>query len=237
MAFWKKNGAAPAAPREQGLSLLGEGSEVVGTFVSPGNLRIEGRFRGKIQINGRLVVAPTAHVVGEISAKEVLLAGVFEGDIQAQSIIEIAATARVRGKLHARNLEVASGAQLRAHCMIGELAEEAKAATETPALSELPPKKPEAMPEEAVRKVPESAATETPAVPLEVGQLSAVDGMPSAAEVAPREIVSVASEEAPKGEADLAGQLSAGHVEPSSLAEALEEEAREISSVEPRASS
>ncbi|MCS7162169.1 MAG: polymer-forming cytoskeletal protein [Bacteroidia bacterium] len=225
MAFWKKNGAVMAAPREQGLSLLGEGSEVVGTFVSPGNLRIEGRFQGKIQISGRLVIAPTAHVVGEISAKEVLLAGIFEGEIQAQSVIEIAATAQVRGKLHARNLEVASGAQLRAHCMIGELAEEVKVATETLALSELPLKKAETVPAEAGREVPESAANETPTAPLEVGQLSAVNGTPSAAGVAPREIVSVVSEEA-----DLAGGLSAEPAEPSSPAEAPEKDAREASS-------
>lgn len=118
MNLWKKNGTA--APPEKALSLLGEGSQVQGEFYSPGALRIEGQFQGTLRVEGRLVVAPTAEVKGNLHAAQVLIAGTFEGEVVATDLLEVAATARIRGEIRAKRMETQSGARLEVRCWVGE---------------------------------------------------------------------------------------------------------------------
>lgn len=118
MSLWKKNGNA--APPEKALSLLGEGSQVQGEFYSPGALRVEGQFQGSLRVEGRLVLAPTAEVRGNLQAAQVLIAGTFEGEVIATELLEVAATARIRGEIRAKRMETQSGARLEVRCWVGE---------------------------------------------------------------------------------------------------------------------
>lgn len=118
MSLWKKNGSP--SPPEKALSLLGEGSQVQGDFYTPGALRIEGQFQGNLRVEGRLVVAPSAEVKGNLHASQVLIAGIFEGEVIATELLEVASTARIRGEIRAKRMETQSGARLEVRCWVGE---------------------------------------------------------------------------------------------------------------------
>lgn len=119
MGLWGKNGSISAA-HEKALSLLGEGSHTKGEISTPGNLRIEGYFSGKLEVAGRLVIASSAEVLGNVQARQVLIEGKFEGDILAEELAEIGPTAQVKGTLRARRMECRSGAKLEIHCWVHE---------------------------------------------------------------------------------------------------------------------
>ncbi|MCS7153518.1 MAG: polymer-forming cytoskeletal protein [Bacteroidia bacterium] len=119
MSFWKRGSSLNGA-YEKALSLLGEGSSTRGEFQTPGNLRIEGHFEGKLKVEGRLVLAPSAEVRGEIHAVQVHVAGRFAGEIVAEDVVEVAPTAQIQGEIRARRLECERGASLQVHCLIGE---------------------------------------------------------------------------------------------------------------------
>ncbi|MCX8111743.1 MAG: polymer-forming cytoskeletal protein [Bacteroidia bacterium] len=119
MSLWKKDQPVNGA-LEKALSLLGEGSHTNGDLSTPGNLRIEGSFQGKIKVEGRLVIAPSAEVKGTIQAGQVHVAGRFSGEILADESIEIAPTAHVQGQIRTRRLECERGAVLQVHCLVGE---------------------------------------------------------------------------------------------------------------------
>lgn len=119
MSLWKRGSTANGA-YEKTLSLFGEGSQTKGEFGTPGNLRIEGTFQGRLQVGGRLVIAESAEVSGTIRSHQVHIAGKFSGEIFAEDNIEIASTAEVRGQLRARRLECEKGAMLEVRCWIGE---------------------------------------------------------------------------------------------------------------------
>lgn len=119
MSLWKTNGSANGS-YEKALSLLGEGSHTKGDFHTPGNLRVEGTFHGKLRVEGRLVIAPSADVQGTIHASQIHIAGKFSGEIMADDIVELSPTARVQGDIRARRMEAHKGAILEVRCFIGE---------------------------------------------------------------------------------------------------------------------
>ncbi|GIV25851.1 MAG: hypothetical protein KatS3mg026_1543 [Bacteroidia bacterium] len=119
MSLWKKNGHV-AAPAEKTLCLLGEGSQTKGEFYTPGSLRVEGTFKGTLRVEGRLVIAPTGEVQGEIQAAQVLVAGRFEGRLVAEELLEVAETGHIKGEIRARRMQTASGATMQVHCWVGE---------------------------------------------------------------------------------------------------------------------
>ncbi|MEN3040302.1 MAG: polymer-forming cytoskeletal protein [Bacteroidia bacterium] len=119
MSFWKNHSGTSTA-HEKALSLLGEGSETRGELHTPGNLRIEGTYRGTLRVEGRLVIAPSATVDGIIHAKQIHVAGHFTGEIIAEESIEVASTAYVQGEIRARQIECQKGARLEIRCWTGE---------------------------------------------------------------------------------------------------------------------
>jgi cytoskeletal protein CcmA (bactofilin family) len=72
---------------------------------------ILGRFRGEIQLSGRLVMGEGSKVDAKVRADAVEVAGEFKGDIAARAIT-LAEKAKVEGSLEARALAVREGARL-----------------------------------------------------------------------------------------------------------------------------
>jgi len=123
MALWGKTNRTERGHADHSLSIIGESAHVEGTLEVPGNLRIEGTFRGEATVGHRLVIAESAQVRGILEAREVLIAGTFEGEIKASQHVEIASTARLKGSIHSQKLEVHSGAALLLTCQIGDIQE------------------------------------------------------------------------------------------------------------------
>lgn len=119
MSLWKKNGQV-TGPTEKTLCLLGEGSQTKGEFYTPGSLRVEGLFKGTLRVEGRLVIAPTGEVQGEIQAGQVLIAGRFEGRLVAEELLEVAETGQVKGEIRAKRMQTVSGATMQVHCWVGD---------------------------------------------------------------------------------------------------------------------
>jgi len=121
MALWRKTGTTEREHADHSLSIIGEGVQVEGVLNVPGNLRIEGTFRGRATVGHRLVVAESAQVKGTFEAREVLIAGRFEGEIKGSQHVEIASIAHFKGTIHSQKLEVHSGATLLLTCQVGDI--------------------------------------------------------------------------------------------------------------------
>jgi cytoskeletal protein CcmA (bactofilin family) len=72
---------------------------------------ILGRFRGEIQLSGRLVMGEGSKVDAKVRADAVEVAGEFKGDIAARAVT-LAEKAKVEGSLEAKALAVREGARL-----------------------------------------------------------------------------------------------------------------------------
>jgi cytoskeletal protein CcmA (bactofilin family) len=70
-----------------------------------------GRFRGQIEITGRLVLGDGSRVEAKVTADAVEIAGDYKGELKARSL-SLLEKAKVDGTLEAQTLTVREGAQL-----------------------------------------------------------------------------------------------------------------------------
>ena len=91
-------------------TLIDAKAEVEGTLIGK-DVQVLGRFKGEIEISGRLVVGEGGRVEARVTADAVEVAGDLRGDIKTRSLV-LMDKARVDGNLDAQTLAVREGAQL-----------------------------------------------------------------------------------------------------------------------------
>ena len=80
--------------------------------------RVLGKFKGEIQLQGRLIVGEESRVEAKVKADAAEIGGEFKGDISVRSLV-LLEKARVEGTIEAQVLSVREGAQLNASVNAG----------------------------------------------------------------------------------------------------------------------
>lgn len=148
MALWKENtpppaGAERAAPPAPGHSGNGAGQPepsparpvraslearesviapdltIEGKIEGNGNVRIAGRFKGDINVQGSLTIESSATVTGQVQAKSIVVAGELNGSILGAERVELIDSGAVNGDVKAGSLTVAAGARMRGQVDFG----------------------------------------------------------------------------------------------------------------------
>jgi Integral membrane protein CcmA involved in cell shape determination len=112
-------------------TLVGKECSFKGNLEAPGGaLRIDGYYEGELHIGGDLIVGESGKVVGNLVARNIIIAGEVKGSIEARGKLELAPTAKVTGDSKMVILVVEDGAYLQGLCSPlprGELKERGKA--------------------------------------------------------------------------------------------------------------
>jgi len=93
-------------------TVVSESTVVVGDIETQGPLMVSGHVRGNGKIGGTLSVGKSAHWVGDISARQAVLAGRVTGKIVIEDKLEISASAVISGEIVAKVLAIANGARI-----------------------------------------------------------------------------------------------------------------------------
>jgi cytoskeletal protein CcmA (bactofilin family) len=93
-------------------AVIPSGTRVDGLLETPGDLTVEGRVDGRIQVGGALTVSPGATCRATIRARAARVVGEVIGDVVCSSLIEVAAGGRVVGDLRAPEIEVDAAAEV-----------------------------------------------------------------------------------------------------------------------------
>lgn len=91
-------------------TFISEGSEFVGDLQTPGALVLSGKLRGDGRIAGALSIAAGAEWIGNLQARDAVIAGRVVGHVVIEEKAEIGASAEIRGSLTARTVAIANGA-------------------------------------------------------------------------------------------------------------------------------
>ena len=100
-------------------SVLSAGLAIEGKIEGNGNVRIAGRFKGTINVQGEFTVESGASVHGEIRADAILVGGEVRGQIVASSRVEFKESGTLVGDLKAGSLIVAAGSRMRGKVEFG----------------------------------------------------------------------------------------------------------------------
>jgi cytoskeletal protein CcmA (bactofilin family) len=110
---------ATAGRKELKESVIATGLTFEGKIEGSGHVRISGRFKGDIHVDGMLTVETGAHLAGSVRAGSVIVAGEIEGNIESAHKVELHQTGVVNGDVNAGSLSVAGGARMRGRAEFG----------------------------------------------------------------------------------------------------------------------
>ncbi|MBF0503712.1 MAG: polymer-forming cytoskeletal protein [Candidatus Omnitrophica bacterium] len=86
------------------------------TFADPVNLKIHGRYTGKLDTRGTLTIGPTAQVEANIVGDNVIVAGKVKGNCTAKKMLVLMPTAVLHGDISTPKLNIVEGAIFQGHC-------------------------------------------------------------------------------------------------------------------------
>ncbi len=106
-------------------SIIGEGSEFKGEFNINGLLRIDGRFKGTIQTEGKVLIGKTGEAVTDVRAKVVVIGGIVRGNVFASERVILLSTGQVKGNIITPSLIMEDGVEFEGNCIINKKKEDA----------------------------------------------------------------------------------------------------------------
>jgi cytoskeletal protein CcmA (bactofilin family) len=111
---------AERVPRDKSReSVIAADLTIEGKIEGAGHVRIAGRFKGDIHVEGNLTIEEGAQLAGEIRADTIIIAGELQGNIQAASRVELLESGMITGDLNAGSLTVAAGSRMRGRVEFG----------------------------------------------------------------------------------------------------------------------
>jgi cytoskeletal protein CcmA (bactofilin family) len=114
---------APVARADTGLarkeSLIAADITIEGKIEGGGSVRIAGKFKGDVSVQGDLTIEAGAKLTGSVRADKVTVAGELEGNVVEAARVDLLPTGVVIGDLKSGSLTVAAGARMRGQAEFG----------------------------------------------------------------------------------------------------------------------
>jgi cytoskeletal protein CcmA (bactofilin family) len=126
----EKSNVAPIAPeasrrpaKEQRFdmkeSVIASDLTIEGKIVGSGHVRIAGRFKGDVQVDGNVTLDSGAHLEGQVKASVVVVGGELVGNIENAKRVELLEGGVISGDVKAGSLTVAAGSRMRGQVEFG----------------------------------------------------------------------------------------------------------------------
>jgi cytoskeletal protein CcmA (bactofilin family) len=106
-------------PKEGKETVIAAGLTIDGKIEGTGHVRMAGRFKGDVNVDGDLTIEPGAKITGSVRASTVTIGGELEGNIDGASRVELLASGILNGDLKAGSLTVAGGSRMRGNVAFG----------------------------------------------------------------------------------------------------------------------
>ena len=100
-------------------SLIASDITIEGKIEGGGSVRIAGKFKGDVSVQGDLTVEAGAKLTGSVRANKVTIAGELEGNVEEATHVDLLASGVVIGDLKTGTLTVAAGARMRGQAEFG----------------------------------------------------------------------------------------------------------------------
>ena len=100
-------------------SVIASDLTIEGKIVGSGHVRIAGRFKGDVQVDGNVTLDTGAHLEGQVKASVVVVGGELLGNIENAKRVELLEGGVISGDVKAGSLTVAAGSRMRGQVEFG----------------------------------------------------------------------------------------------------------------------
>lgn len=94
-------------------SLIAADLTIEGKIEGAGHVRIAGKFKGDISVQGNLTIEQGAKVTGGVRAQKIIIAGELEGNVESAQQVELQQSGTLTGDLKAGTVSIAPGSRMR----------------------------------------------------------------------------------------------------------------------------
>ena len=119
MAFGKKKTDETMANYQEStnsINSFANGTEIQGEIKSAGDIRIDGKLKGNVDIKGRLVIGTTGFIEGEVVCGNCDISGKISGTITVNELLSLKASANIQGDIITKKLSIEPGAIFTGTC-------------------------------------------------------------------------------------------------------------------------
>src|SRR5271157_6365506 len=109
----------PKTAVEGGESVIASGLSIEGKIEGSGNVRMAGRFKGDVRIDGNFSMDAGAHLTGQVLAGIVVVGGELQGNIESAKRVDVLEGGVIVGDVKAGSITVAAGSRMRGHVEFG----------------------------------------------------------------------------------------------------------------------
>jgi cytoskeletal protein CcmA (bactofilin family) len=110
-------GSTPAASSAE--TVIAAGLTMEGKIASGGDVRIAGRFKGDVNVEGNFRIDLGGHLEGQVKASSVVIGGELQGNIDAAKHVDLLTTGVIVGDVKAASITVAAGSRMRGNVEFG----------------------------------------------------------------------------------------------------------------------
>jgi cytoskeletal protein CcmA (bactofilin family) len=110
---------APAARSEGRESHISAEISIEGKISGSGSVRVAGRFKGDVHVDGNVSLESGARLEGHVKASVVSVGGELIGNIENAKRVELLETGVINGDVKAGSLTVAAGSRMRGQVEFG----------------------------------------------------------------------------------------------------------------------
>ena len=90
-------------------TVIGSNTSFEGSFVSSGNVRMDGQFAGSLEVSGNILVGESSDIHADINARNISIAGTVRGNVTGNKV-QLLRTGRIWGDICASALTTEEGA-------------------------------------------------------------------------------------------------------------------------------
>jgi cytoskeletal protein CcmA (bactofilin family) len=114
----------PAPPQgvqraDSGESVIAANLSIDGKIEGNGNVRMAGRFKGDVRIDGNFTIDTGAQVTGQVLAGIVVVGGELQGNVESAKRLDVLESGVIVGDVKAGSITVAAGSRMRGHVEFG----------------------------------------------------------------------------------------------------------------------
>lgn len=95
---------------------IAAGTVIKGSFKSNAHLRLEGNIFGNVKCSGRLVIAPSGSIDGDVECHTLVSEGKVQGNVLSSDLIHLQGTAQLYGDMVCGRLQIDEGATFAGQC-------------------------------------------------------------------------------------------------------------------------
>jgi cytoskeletal protein CcmA (bactofilin family) len=97
-------------------TIIGKDTEVKGSIIAAGAIRVDGQVDGEIVSKGDIVIGETGEVKAQIKARSATIAGSVHGNADIIDKLELASSAKLYGDIKTGVLIISEGAVFKGSC-------------------------------------------------------------------------------------------------------------------------